>query len=109
MIYGLKTKDGTRLYAVGSWENLQHKVYCAHDVAMTRLDEAFESGTAEEFDKVQAWVNTVEDAMNWVDNVMGDGLVYAPWKMRELILSIGTAYDCRNDAIAAANGRYPEA
>lgn len=103
MFYGLKTKDGTKLYAVGSWEKLQHKVYTAYDKAICDRDDAWNHGTQEEIDRAEERFSQVEQAMDWVDNVKDDGLVYAPWDKRELILGIGIAYDCRADRLAALN------
>ena len=97
MIYGLKTKDGKKLYAVGSWENNQHKIYNDYTKALNELDDAYESGDDKRIERAEAWRDRAELEMEWVDNVMEDGLIYAPWEVRSLIKDVCAAYDVHSD------------
>lgn len=87
-----RTKDGTKLYPVCSWEKNQHKLYNAYDRAILRRDE-------EETDAAYAEVERVEEALAAFDRYVINGLVYAPYKIGQVIKDIITAYDVRGDII----------
>ena len=85
------TRDGTKLYPVCNWERNQHKIDVAYTKSLNRLYDARETG--EGIDKAEEQVARMEEARKWIDNVMQDGIVYAPYPIYRLLKDIIGAYD----------------
>lgn len=93
MFYNLRDKNGNKLYACCNWQNNQHKIYNAHDIAFCALHDA---ETIEEIEKAEAYNSMVDIAMEWINNVKNDGLVYAPYKVCQIIKELIVCYDLRH-------------
>ena len=81
-----RNKAGEKLYPVCSWEKNQHKLYNAHD----RVYVAICEGEADYED-----LERVEEAMGAFERYVINGLVYATWKDRNLIMDYIFAYNAR--------------
>lgn len=82
-----RNKDGKKLYPVCSWEKNQHKLYNAHD----RVYVAICEGEADWDDLAK-----VEEAMGAFERYVINGLVYATWEDRNLIMDYIFAYNARH-------------
>lgn len=82
-----KNKKGQKMYPVCSWEHNQHKLYNAHD----RVMNAYTDGKVN-YDKVEK----VEEAIGAFEAHVIDGIVYATWKDRNLIMDYIFAYNARH-------------
>lgn len=82
-----RDKDGKKLYPVCSWEKNQHKLYNAHD----RVYVAICEGKADYDD-----LEKVEEAMGAFERYVINGLVYATWEDRNLIMDYIFAYNARH-------------
>lgn len=82
-----RNKDGKKLYPVCSWEKNQHKLYNAHD----RIMNAYTEGKIE-----YEYVEKIEKAMNIFDSCVINGIVYATWEDRNLMIDYISAYDARH-------------
>ena len=93
MFYNLRDKNGNKLYACCNWQNNQHKIYNAHDIAFCAL---YDAKTNEEIENAEAYNSKVDIAMEWIDNVKNDGLVYAPYEACQIIKELIVCYDLRH-------------
>lgn len=82
-----RNKQGKKMYPVCSWEQNQHKLYNAHD----RVWIAVEEGKAEYED-----LEKVEKAMGAFEAHVIDGIVFATWEDRNLIMDYIFAYNARH-------------
>ena len=82
-----RNKEGKKLYPVCSWEKNQHKLYNAHD----RIMNAYTEGEIE-----YEYVEKIEKAMSIFDSCVIDGIVYATWEDRNLMLDYIAAYNARH-------------
>lgn len=78
---------GKKLYPVCSWEKNQHKLYNAHDRVMLAIYD----GKADYDD-----LEKVEEAMSAFERYVINGLVYATWENRNLIMDYIFAYNARH-------------
>ena len=58
-------KDGTKLYPCCGFEENQHKLYHAYDVAMCALYDAEDNHDSEAMDRAQEALDRVETALGW--------------------------------------------
>ena len=82
-----RNKQGIKMYPVCSWEQNQHKLYNAHDRVMIAISE----GKADYED-----LERVEQAMNAFEAHVIDGIVYATWEDRQLMMDYIWAYNARH-------------
>lgn len=82
-----KNKQGKKMYPVCSWEQNQHKLYNAHD----RVMNAYTEGLVD-----YEVVEKVEKAMGAFEAHVIDGIVYATWEDRNLIMDYVFAYNARH-------------
>lgn len=80
-------KTGKKMYPVCSWEKNQHKLYNAHDRVMNAIAE----GKADYGDQEK-----VEQAMGAFEAHVIDGVVFATWDDRNLIMDYIFAYNARH-------------
>ena len=84
------------MYPVCNWENNQHKLYNAEDRIMISWYEAMENGTKEEYEEACRNRDRIEKAMDAFGAHVINGMVYATWEDRNLILDYVWAYDARH-------------
>ena len=84
-----KTKDGKKLYPVCNWENNQHKIYNAHDIAMNYWYDTHS-------EKAMKNLERVDKAMEAIDRYVINGMVYATYEDYKLLKDIIAAYDARH-------------
>ena len=95
---GYQVLNKTKLYPVGNWYKYQHVLYNAHDRVMNAMDDAEQSGTAEQLDKAIEWNERVEDLLEMFDSGIQDstGMVYMEYKDYKETKDIINAYAYRH-------------
>ena len=88
-------KDGTKLYPCCGFEENQHKLYNAYDVAMCALYDAEDNHDSEAMDKAQKALDRIETALGW-EHCIYNGIIYAPYDVYKIIKDIVGAYDLRH-------------
>ena len=89
-----RNKEGKKLYPVCSWEKNQHKLYNANDRVWCAIYDAREAG--EDTDKLYDALEKVQQAMGAFESHVINGLVYATWEDRNLIMDYIFAYNARH-------------
>ena len=88
-------KDGTKLYPCCGFEENQHKLYNAYDVAMCALYDAEDNHDSEAMNRAQEALDRVETALGW-EHCVYNGIIYAPYDVYKIIKDIVGAYDFRH-------------
>lgn len=89
--------NGEKCYPLCNWEHNQHKIYNAHDRAMNRLYEYYNSDTLmdedyEGYEEALEWSEKVDMVLSMFDNHIVGNMVYLPWKWYKIAKEILASY-----------------